>query len=262
MVISFKTAPGAILAIQCHIYKIVCFKDIITGRLKVDLDATVGGKQNPALQGSRIILIYKTYMHTESALDPERCAHKSDPGMRFKWIIKQIQQVDQHEDCVTPPHQMGVDEDMEEDAQPVTDQEHTEQDRRGAAHGAADGAAGGSGQQHTKTMQDYIRKAAKMPIRQVPREELGTLPTFTIPFRASSGPAAVGTTATKLKNTYAPLEPLGSGAEERDSDRMSFSSVSGVSVGSGSRGSRGRDPIPLTPEILHFLDRLEPDKGK
>ena len=27
-------------------------------------------------------------------------------------------------------------------------------------------------------------------------------------------------------------------------------------------GSRGRDPIPLTPEILHLLDRLEPDKGK
>jgi len=26
--------------------------------------------------------------------------------------------------------------------------------------------------------------------------------------------------------------------------------------------SRGRDPIPLPPEILHLLDRLEPDKGK
>jgi hypothetical protein len=24
----------------------------------------------------------------------------------------------------------------------------------------------------------------------------------------------------------------------------------------------GREPIPLTPEILHLLDRLEPDKGK
>jgi hypothetical protein len=24
----------------------------------------------------------------------------------------------------------------------------------------------------------------------------------------------------------------------------------------------GRDPIPLTPEILHLLDRLEPDKGR
>jgi hypothetical protein len=87
MVIFFKTTPGAILAIQRPTYKIVCFKDTISGRLKVDLDATAGGKQNPALQGSWVILIYKTYMHTESTLDPERCAYKSDPGMRIKWII-------------------------------------------------------------------------------------------------------------------------------------------------------------------------------
>jgi len=101
-----------------------------------------------------------------------------------------------------------------------------------------------------------------MPIGQVQREKLGTLPTFTFPVSAGSGPPTVGTTTTKLKNTYAPLEPLGNGAEGRDNIRLSFSSVSGASVGSGSRGSRGRDPIPLTPEILHFLDRLEPDKGK
>jgi hypothetical protein len=35
-----------------------------------------------------------------------------------------------------------------------------------------------------------------------------------------------------------------------------------ASVALSSRGSRGRDPIPLTPEILLLLDRLEPDKGK
>jgi hypothetical protein len=64
MVISFKTAPGAILALQRHTYKIVCFRDAISGRLNVDFNATAGGKQNPALQGSRVILIYKTYMHT------------------------------------------------------------------------------------------------------------------------------------------------------------------------------------------------------
>ena len=101
-----------------------------------------------------------------------------------------------------------------------------------------------------------------MPIRQVQREELGTLPTFTIPFMANIGPPAVGTAATKLKNTYAPLELLGSGTEGRDSERLIFSSVSGASVGSRSRGSRGRDPIPLILEILHLLDRLELDKRK
>ena len=72
----------------------------------------------------------------------------------------------------------------------------------------------------------------------------------------------MGAAATELRNTYAPRAPLGSGTKGRDSERLSFSSVSGASVGSGSRGSRGRDPIPLTLEILHLLDRLEPDKGK
>ena len=105
------------MAVHRKHYKIDCFRDATRGRLKVDLDATTGGKQNPTLQGSRVILIYKTYIHTESALDPERCAFKSDSGMRNKWITKQIQQVDQQEDCVSPPHQMGVDDDMEEDAQ-------------------------------------------------------------------------------------------------------------------------------------------------
>jgi hypothetical protein len=34
------------------------------------------------------------------------------------------------------------------------------------------------------------------------------------------------------------------------------------SAASSSKGSRGRDPIPFTPEILLLLDRLEPDKAK
>ena len=33
-------------------------------------------------------------------------------------------------------------------------------------------------------------------------------------------------------------------------------------MASSSRGSRGRDPIPLTSEIVQLLDRLELDKGK
>ncbi len=69
-------------------------------------------------------------MHTESALDPERCAFKLDTGMRNNWINKQLQQVDHHEDCVSPPHQMGVDENMEEDAQPAPELGETEQDWR------------------------------------------------------------------------------------------------------------------------------------
>jgi hypothetical protein len=44
VVVSFKTAAGAILADQRHTYKIVCFKDNDNGRLKVDTAATIGGK--------------------------------------------------------------------------------------------------------------------------------------------------------------------------------------------------------------------------
>ena len=112
---------------------------------------------------------------------------------------------------------------------------------------------------HNKTGAQQQTEQQMEPIKQVQREESGTLPTFTIPVKASSGPSAVGTATTELRNTYAPLAPLGSGTEGRDSERLSFNSVSGASVGSGSRGSRGRDPIPLTLDILHLLDRLEPD---
>ena len=65
-------------------------------------------------------------MHTESTLYPERCAFKMDAIMRSKWIIKKIQQVDQHEDYISPPHQMGGDEAMEEDAQHPIEQGQTE----------------------------------------------------------------------------------------------------------------------------------------
>jgi len=141
-------------------YKIACFRDAASGRLKVDPDAIAGGKQNPSKQGSRVLLIYKTYMHTESSLDPGRCTFKTDANMRSKWITKQIQQVDQHEDCNSPPPQMGGDKDMEEDAHHAVEQGQTKL------------PPNGSGQHQPDTMHDYIRRATAMPIRQVPREKL------------------------------------------------------------------------------------------
>ena len=71
-----------------------------------------------------------------------------------------------------------------------------------------------------------------MPIRQVPREASGPLPTFTIPTRARNGPLAVGNTTTELRNAYATLAPLGSGTEGKHIERLSFSSISRASVGS------------------------------
>jgi hypothetical protein len=152
MVMAFKTAAGAILAVPRQTYKIVYFRDANTGRLKVDPDATAGGKQDPTLQGTRVLLIYKTPMHSEAALNPERCALKTDATTRSKWLIKQIQQVAQHEDCVSPSTQMGGDEAMEEDAH------ETEQ-------GRIELSPSGSGLHQSDTVQDYIKKAAEMQIR-------------------------------------------------------------------------------------------------
>ena len=59
-VISFKTTAEVILAVQRHTYKVVCFIYATSGKLKVDPDATAGGKLNPTLQGPRVLLIYKT----------------------------------------------------------------------------------------------------------------------------------------------------------------------------------------------------------
>jgi hypothetical protein len=67
----------------------------------------------------------------------------------------------------------------------------------------------------------------------------------------------------ELSRPYDILAQQGSGATDIDSDILSFGSISGANTStSGSRCIRGRDPIPLTTEILHLLDRLEPDKGK
>jgi hypothetical protein len=64
-------------------------------------------------------------------------------------------------------------------------------------------------------------------------------------------------------NRSEPLAEQGSGTNERDSEQLSFGSLSGASrTHSSAKNSRGRDSIPLTPEILHLLDRLEPDKDK
>jgi hypothetical protein len=70
MVISFKVLAGAILAVPRHTLKIVCSRDAINNRLGFDTDARVGGKQTPTVEGSRVLLMYKTHTHTEATLDP------------------------------------------------------------------------------------------------------------------------------------------------------------------------------------------------
>ena len=78
MIIFFKTTTVAVAAVHRQTYKIVCFKYVAGGRLRVDAATTTGGKHDPSKQGLRSILIYKSHMYTEASLDPERCSPKSD----------------------------------------------------------------------------------------------------------------------------------------------------------------------------------------
>jgi hypothetical protein len=71
---SFKTTARATLAIAKLNIKIVCFVDVNSGRLRVNPDATTGGKQQMNAQGIRMVLIYKTSMHNSEP----RKVHKED----------------------------------------------------------------------------------------------------------------------------------------------------------------------------------------
>jgi len=102
VVVSFKTATGAILAAQRQTYKIVSFRDINNGRLRVDTAATTGGKQDMNKQGRKVILIYKAHMYKEATLDPERCSYKSDEKARRIWLQTHLRQIDQYEDIDSP----------------------------------------------------------------------------------------------------------------------------------------------------------------
>jgi len=93
LILSFKTATGAALAISRQNIKLVCFADVTTGRLRVDADASTGGKQYNNEQGRRMILIYKTNMHPGSYLNPEQCTTKADRADRRRWLGTTLKQL-------------------------------------------------------------------------------------------------------------------------------------------------------------------------
>jgi hypothetical protein len=82
--------------------------------------------------------------------------------------------------------------------------------------------------------------------------------------RSGGGAAPAIPNIEEHQNRFTPLRQQGSGSGERGSLDLSSGIPRGgaSSAASSSKGSRGREPIPLTPEILLLLDRLEPDKGK
>ena len=81
----------------------------------------------------------------------------------------------------------------------------------------------------------------------------GTPDPPTIPIR-DGGEISTGTIPIELHNRFAPLRQQGANLGEQDSLNLSSEILRGGSTSnaSSSRGSRGRDPIPLTPEISYY----------
>ena len=113
MVISFKTAAGAVATIHKHTYKIVCYGDTAGRRLRVDVAATARGKHDPSKQGRRSIIIYKSYMYSEASLDPGKCTYKLDQKARNQW--GHARQIGQFEGVSSPP-QNTYDEEIKTEA--------------------------------------------------------------------------------------------------------------------------------------------------
>ena len=115
----------------------------------------------------------------------------------------------------------------------------------------------GTERQSGSDREENDRKIAAEHFNLVPPAAPLQPTSFAVP---STGQTAGAQSGIELNNPYDLLAHHGSGAADRDIDRLSFGSISGAdTTTSGSKGNRGRDPIPLTLEILHLLGRMEPD---
>ena len=85
----------------------------------------------------------------------------------------------------------------------------------------------------------------------------------TIPHKERIGTLAANVNKVEHQNRFTPLKDQGSASRGRDNKVVSFGILreGSISTASSSRGSRGRDPIPLTPRsCLYWID-LNQKKG-
>jgi len=95
------------------------------------------------------------------------------------------------------------------------------------------------------------------------RLSFGTPGPPTIPIKSGAGTTPNNPNIVEQTSRLAPFRQQGANSREQGSLNLSSRILrGGSSSASSSRRSRGRELIPLTPEILHLLDTLEPDKGK
>ena len=118
---------------------------------------TTGDKQNPSLQGRRVMLIYKTHMHPDASLNLEHCTPKSDAGAKNHWLHAHTKSIDKYEDVYSPKPIEG-DTNMEEDTT------HTEK----AAPAEQGLPPSSTGHQQGNAMEENDRKVAADHFNLVP----------------------------------------------------------------------------------------------
>ncbi len=258
LVVSFRTAAGAVAAISKHRFQIICAKNEDTRRLKVDFQLTEGHR-TASLSGQKTILIYTAIPHPLSSLTPEGFTINTNIRDRTAWIQDVLKRLDQFPavqgpDGDDPPQDMDTEEPYHEPhpglAQPVQPRQTS------APIGAQQGLPTPAGTNHQGSL---VIPGAPAPGRRGPRQALAGSDGDTSPERkAQSAPAPVIPGKKQTANRFAPLADL-SDRDEHSEDKIHEGSVSDAA---SSRSSRPRDFIPITPEILLLLDRLEPDKVK
>jgi hypothetical protein len=267
IILSYKIVACAVATIHRQNLKIVRFVDNNTGRLGVDKHATSGGKQDPSMQGKRMVLIYNTIMHSGSSLNPTQCTQRSDRNARQRWLITTLQQLEQYKPTADPPPPLNIDAEMEEQEQEQEQEQLPEQHGIHAPLQQDHPPTGGNQQIHTGTTRPIVEGTLPQgetgaPV-EVTRLSFGTPAPPTILYARGLAAVASGGTL-PLQNRFEPLGDQACVSSGRYNEPLSSCILreGSASASSSARGSRGREPIPLTPEILHLLDRLEPDKGK
>jgi len=203
-------------------------------------------------------MIYKAHMYKEATLDPERCSYKSDEKARRIWLQTHIRQIDHYEDIASPVRNQQEDDAMEEaDA----DTWHTARKELPPSGSGAQAPTRGTA---AATVEGGTAPGVALQPPAPIRLRFGTLEPPTLAVRSGGGTSPANFNTEEQQNRFAPLKQHGSGSGERGSLDLSSGILRGgaSSTASSSKGSRGREPVPLTPEILLLLDRLEQDKGK
>ena len=189
-------------------------------------------------------MIYDAIPHSLSDLNPTKSGMGATTKDKQQWatnMLKQVEQLPDVENIFTS--QEGAAKYMDTSDQDIAMQHDTGRDIN----------QGQPWHQQQPTKNKW-KATSRHLVHSTRQSEGGT----SLERRAHNAPVDPHRIKIMTQNRFHPLQEERNQGP-RDSDRVREGSVSDAS---SSSGSRMRDPISLTPEILAMLDRHEPDKAK